>query len=161
MNLLVLNLAMDSSHTALGFTTAWTNALARRCDHVSVITMLKGELAVDSNVTVHSLGKERGWSEPRRLVEFYRLVSRVVRERHIDACFAHMAPLFASLFAPVAKAKGIPVLLWYAHGALPLKVRIAHALADRCVTSTPSAFRLKSEKIFVIGQGIDTAAFPR
>ena len=158
LNLLVLNLAMDVSHTSLGFTTHWTNALARRSEHVSVITMTAGELALEPNVTVHSLGKERGFSEPRRLIEFYRLVYRVLSERPIDACFAHMAPLFAALFAPVAKARRIPILLWYA-GAGSRRMRIAHSLADRAVTSTPASFNVPSDKLFVIGQGIDAKVF--
>jgi glycosyltransferase involved in cell wall biosynthesis len=158
LNLLVLNLAMDASHTSLGFTTHWTNALARRSEHVSVITMTAGELALEPNVTVHSLGKERGFSEPRRLAEFYRSVYRILRERRIDACFAHMAPLFAALFAPVAKARRIPILLWYA-GAGSRTMRIAHALADRAVTSTPASFNVPSAKLFVIGQGIDVDVF--
>lgn len=155
----MFNLAMDVDHTTLGFTTAWVNALARRCAHVSVITMFAGELAVEDNVAVHSLGKERGWSESHRLWVFYRHVAKVLRERQIDACFAHMAPLFATLFAPIAKPTRVPVLLWYAHGSMPKTVRLAHALSDRCVTSTPSAFRLPSAKLFVIGQGIDTEVF--
>ena len=159
MNLLVFNLAMDVNHTALGFTTHWTNALARRCEHVSVITMTAGELALEPNVTVHSLGKERGFSEPRRLAEFYRLVYRVLRERRIDVCFAHMAPLFASLFAPVAKARRIPILLWYAHGSRSRTMRVAHFLADRVVTSTSASFNIPSDKLFIIGQGIDVNVF--
>jgi glycosyltransferase involved in cell wall biosynthesis len=159
LNLLIFNLAMDASHTALGFTTHWTNALARRCHHVSVITMTVGELALEPNVTVHSLGKERGFSEPRRLVEFYRLVYRVLRERRIDVCFAHMAPLFAALFAPVAKARRIPILLWYAHGSQSRRLRVAHSLVDRVATSTPSSFSIPSDKLFVIGQGVDVGIF--
>ena len=85
MNLLVFNLAMDADDPALGHTTAWINALARRCEHVSVITMRAGRLAVEPNVDVHTLGKELGLSEPRRLVRFYGLVRSVLRERRIDA----------------------------------------------------------------------------
>src|SRR3954451_5539339 len=136
---------MDAAHSTLGHTTLWVNELARRCDHVSVITMFAGELAVDDNVTVHSLGKELGRSEPRRLVEFYRLVGRVLDERSIDACFAHMAPLFTVLFAPVARRRHIPVLLWFAHSSVTPTLRAAHAVADRCVTATSASFRLSSD----------------
>jgi glycosyltransferase involved in cell wall biosynthesis len=158
LNLLVFNLAMDVSHTSLGFTTHWTNALARRSEHVSVITMTAGELALEPNVAVHSLGKEHGFSEPRRLAEFYRLVYKILRERRIDVCFAHMAPLFAALFAPVAKARRIPILFWYA-GAGSRTMRIAHALADRAVTPTPASFNVPSDKLFVIGHGVDVHVF--
>ena len=159
MNVLVFNLGMDAAHSELGHATAWVNELARRSDHVSVITMFAGQLAVDDNVTVHSLGKELGRSEPERLVEFYRLVRRVVREQRIDACFAHMAPLFTVLFAPVARRHGIPVLLWYAHPTVTPTLRVAHALADRCVTASRESFPLPSDKLYVVGHGIDTQRF--
>ena len=159
MNLLVFNLGIDADHSLLGHTTAWTNELARRCDHVSVITMFAGRLDVEENVTVHSLGKELGRSEPARLVEFYRVAWRVLQERRIDACFAHMAPLFALLFAPLARARRIPVLLWYAHTSVTRTLRAAHAVADRCVTATPVSFPLRSDKLFVVGHGIDTEQF--
>jgi glycosyltransferase involved in cell wall biosynthesis len=159
VNLLLFNLAMDADHATLGHTTAWTNALARRVDHVSVITMLAGRVAVEPNVTVRSLGKELGRSEPSRLLTYYRLVHRVLRERPIDACFAHMAPLFAALFAPVAKPSRIPTLLWFAHTSVTPALRLAHSLVDRCVTPTPVSFPLPSPKLAVVGHGIDTSIF--
>jgi glycosyltransferase involved in cell wall biosynthesis len=159
VNLLVFNLGMDAAHPALGHTTAWTNELARHCESVSVITMFAGRLAVADNVTVHSLGKELGRSEPRRLAEFYRLVHRVLDERPIEACFAHMAPLFSVLFAPVGRRHRVPVLLWYAHTSVTPTLRVAHALAQRCVTATAASFPLPSTKLFVVGHGIDTERF--
>jgi glycosyltransferase involved in cell wall biosynthesis len=160
LELLVFNLRTDVADTALGFTTGWVNALARRVDHVSVITMLAGELAVEPNVTVRSLGKERGLSEPRRVAEFYRQLRRVMRERpRIDVCFSHMNPKFSLLFAPVARARGIPQLLWYAHGSVPPSLRAAERVVDRCVTATPASFTLPSRKLAVIGHGIDTSLF--
>jgi glycosyltransferase involved in cell wall biosynthesis len=159
LNVLLFNLAMDARHPALGHVPTWTNELARRCEHVSVITMTAGRFQVDRNVEVYSLGKELGRSEPRRLVEFYRLVRRVLHERPIDVCFAHMAPLFSALFAPVARRRGIPVLLWYSHAQVTLRLRIAHLLADRCVTPTPAGFRLRSDKLFLVGHGVHTGAF--
>jgi glycosyltransferase involved in cell wall biosynthesis len=159
VNLLVFNLGMDADHSVLGHTTDWTNELARRCDHVSVITMFGGRLAVDDNVTVYSLGKELGRSEPRRLMEFYRHVRHVLDERPVDACFAHMAPLFTVLFAPVARKRRIPVLLWYAHPSVTRTLRVAVAVADRCVTATPASFPLASDKLYVLGHGIDIDRF--
>jgi glycosyltransferase involved in cell wall biosynthesis len=159
VNLLVFNLMMDATHPGLGHTTRWTNELARRAEHVSVITMSVGELALERNVTVHSLGKERGWSEPRRLAAFYRLTHQVLSEHRIDACFAHMTPLFAVLFAPVARRHGIPILLWYAHSSVTRRLRLAHAVADRCVTASPASFPFPSDKVFAVGHGIDTDAF--
>jgi glycosyltransferase involved in cell wall biosynthesis len=159
MNLLLFNLRLDASHTALGFTTVWTRALARRFKHVTVVTMEAGEIDVEPNVTVHSLGREHGRSEPRRLFAFYRIVGRALRERPVHAAFVHQAPLFAVMFAPIAKPRGIPVLLWYAHGAVSRTLRAAHLVADRCVSASASSFRIPSEKLEILGHGIDTDAF--
>lgn len=159
LHVLLLNLAMDLDDPVLGFTGSWVNALAERVANVTVVTMTAGHMDVRANVTVHSLGKERGHSEPRRLLEFYRAIGRAARARPVDACFAHMSPLFASLFTPVGRILGIPTLLWYAHGAVSMKLRLAHFLVDRCVTSTPFGFRLPSSKLYVIGQGIDGSRF--
>jgi glycosyltransferase involved in cell wall biosynthesis len=159
LNLLVLNLAVDADHSTLGHTTAWINELARHCETVSVITMYAGRIAVAENVAVYSLGKELGRSEPRRLLEFYRVVHRVLSRHRVDACFAHMAPLFALLLAPVAKARRLPVLLWYAHPTVRPLLRLATAAVDRCVTATAESFRVPSRKVFAIGHGIDTERF--
>jgi glycosyltransferase involved in cell wall biosynthesis len=159
MNVLLFNLRTDTSDTALGFTTGWINELARHCDRITVVTMYAGEVRVASNVEVLSLGKEQGFSEPRRLLRFYRLMLDIVRKQKIDVAFAHMAPLFAALFAPIAKAKGIPLLLWYAHRSVPLTLRVAHRLVDECVSPTPESFRLKSSKVSFVGHGVDTAIF--
>ena len=51
------------------------------------------------------------------------------------------------------------MVLWYAHTSVTPTLRLAHALADRCLTSTPAGFRIPSEKLFVVGQGIDLDQF--
>jgi glycosyltransferase involved in cell wall biosynthesis len=159
MRVLLFNLRMDADDTALGFTTAWTNAIARRVESVEAITMHAGRLALEPNVEVHSVGRERGASRPARVLRFYRDATDAALRRRPDVCFAHMTPLFASMFWPIARLRGIPVLLWYAHGSVPRDVRLAHRLVDRCVTSTPSGLRIVSPKVHVLHQGIDTAVF--
>src|SRR5713101_9840351 len=115
MRLLMFNLAMDTDDPILGFATRWIAALARRVESIQVITMRAGRVEVPENVRVCSVGKERGYSEPRRAVEFYRHLIRVVRTDRIDVCFSHMIPIFTVLAAPIAKARGIPIVTWYAH----------------------------------------------
>jgi glycosyltransferase involved in cell wall biosynthesis len=159
LNLLLLNLQMDAADENLGFTTAWARGLARRFNHVTVITMALGEVELAPNLTVYSVGKERGFSEPRRLLEFYRLVRRALRERPVDVCLAHQQPKFAILFAPVAKSRRIPILLSFGHGDVSRSLRVAHLLADRCISSSAAGFRIPSDKLFIVGQGIDTNVF--
>jgi glycosyltransferase involved in cell wall biosynthesis len=159
LRLLLFNLKTDADDDVLGFTTDWINALARRCERISVITMAAGRLAVAGNVEVHSVGKERGWSEPRRAAEFYRLLAAALRGGRIDACFAHMMPLFAVMAWPLLAPRRIRTVLWYAHGHVPPMLRIATRLVDRVVSSSASGFRLQTPKLRIVGQGIDTERF--
>ena len=159
MNLLLFNLRVDRDHTALGFTTDWINELAKHFDHITVITMYRGVVAVADNVEVMSAGLELGWSKPRRLLNFYRLLLAALKARHFDCCFSHMMPLFTLLAGPVLKARGIPAALWYAHNHRPPILRAALAFADRALASTRTAFPIATSKLRVIGQGIDTARF--
>lgn len=157
--LLLFNLMTDADDPILGFTTVWINALATRCEAVDVITMQAGKLEVSSNVQVYSVGKEKGYSEPRRALEFYRILFRLLRQNRYDACFVHMIQLFAVMGAPLLKAYRVPVTLWYAHKAVSRMLKLAEKLVDHVVTSSPEGFRLPSSKRVIVGQGIDTNLF--
>src|SRR5215470_18126068 len=97
MRLLLFNLATDAEDPILGFTTRWIAAMARRVEFIHVITMRAGTIEVPENVRVYSVGKEKGYSEARRAMEFYRYLFRVLRGDRIDVCFSHMIPIFTIL----------------------------------------------------------------
>ncbi|GBC84984.1 D-inositol 3-phosphate glycosyltransferase [bacterium HR11] len=159
MRLLLFNLATDADDPILGFTTRWIQALAKRVEFIHVITMRAGRIDVPENVRVYSVGKEKGYSEPRRAVEFYRHLFRILREDRIDACFSHMIPIFSVLAAPVLKARRIPIVTWYAHPSLTWTLKLAHRLSDRMVASVETAYPYRKDKLVVVGQGIDTDLF--
>ncbi|MER3501592.1 MAG: hypothetical protein C4295_09015 [Candidatus Fervidibacterota bacterium] len=159
MRLLWFNLATDADDPILGFTTRWIEAMARRAEFIHVITMRAGRYELPENVRVYSVGKEKGYSEPRRAVEFYRHLFRVLREDRIDACFSHMIPIFTVMAAPILKAKGIPIVTWYAHPSLTWTLKLAHHLSDRMVTSLETTYPYRKDKLVVIGQAIDTDLF--
>ncbi len=157
--LLVFNLATDIDHPVLGFTTYWVRELARRVGRVEVLTMQKGRLALPSNVRVHSVGLERGYSKPRRVVEFYKHLGGILREGPVAGCFSHMITVFSVLAAPVLRVRGVPLVSWYAHPSRTPTLRMAQWVSDRMVTSLPGSYPYRSSKVEVIGQGIDTALF--
>ena len=159
MNLLLFNLKTDADDSVLGFTTEWINAIASNCESVTVITMMSGSIKVAQNVQVYSIGKEKGHSELRRLFTFYKILISVLRTKDIQACFAHMMPLFSVLGWPLLKWKKIPIVLWYAHGSVSWLLRLATLLVDRVVASNPSGFRIKTPKFRSIGQGINVDRF--
>lgn len=159
MRLLLFNLATDADDPILGFTSGWIRALAERVETVTVITMRAGRVDLPANVRVHSVGKEKGYGEPRRALEFYRLLWRAVREDRVDACFSHMNQIFSAMAAPVLRPLGIPVVTWYAHPSLPPSVRAAHWVSSRMVSSLPGAYPYRTDKLTVVGQGIDASIF--
>ena len=159
LRLLWFNLMTDADAPVQGFATDWINALAPRCAAIDVLTMRAGRIAVADNVRVFSVGKEKGYGEARRFVEFYRILSKLLRENRYDACFAHIQALFSIMSAPLLKPRRIPITLWYAHKAVTPRLRLAETLVDHVVTASPESFRIPSPKVQVIGHGIDTAQF--
>jgi len=159
MRLLLFNMAMDLDDPLLEFVVYWVRALAERVDSVHVVTMRAGRIEVPQNVRVYSVGKEKGYSEPRRVVEFYKILGRILREDRIDVCFSHMIPIFTVLAAPALKTKRIPIVTWYAHPSLTWTLKLAHHLSDRMVASVAAAYPYKHDKLTAIGQGIDTNVF--
>jgi glycosyltransferase involved in cell wall biosynthesis len=157
MSLLLFNLATDADDPILGFTTTWINRLAEHYEYIDVITMRAGRLAVAPNVRVYSVGKERGYSEARRVFEFYRLLLRLRRQRSYTACFAHMMPLFAVMGAPLLA--GVPITLWYTHRQTHSTLQRAVRVSYRVVTAAPDSFPIPTHKLRVIGHGIDTDFF--
>lgn len=159
LRLLLFNLVTDADDPVLGFTTVWINALAPYCETIDVITMRAGRLALADNVRVFSVGKEKGYSEPRRAIEFYRILVTLLLTRRYDTCFAHMQQIFALMAAPLLGLWRVPITLWYAHKATPRSLVWAEKLVQHIVTSSPEGFRLTSRKLRVVGQGIDTNRF--
>ena len=157
MNLLVFNLAVDADDPLLSFSSQWINRLAACYERIDVVTMRAGRLITAENVHVHSVGKEKGYSEFQRALEFYRILSTLRRERAYAACFAHMMPLFAVMGAPLLI--GVPITLWYAHRQAHRVLRLATGVSRRVVSATAESFPLKTEKLRIIGHGIDTAFF--
>ena len=157
MNLLVFNLATDADDPLLSFASQWLNRLAAFYERIDVITMRAGRRITPENVYVHSVGKEKGYGELRRALEFYRLLSGLRRERPYAACFAHMMPLFAVMGAPLLI--DVPITLWYAHRQAHLILRVATAVSRRTVSAVEASFPLKTPKLRVIGHGIDTDFF--
>jgi glycosyltransferase involved in cell wall biosynthesis len=159
VRLLLFNLATDADDPILGFATRWIWALAKQAEFIHVITMRAGRVDVPKNVTVHSVGKEKGYSEPRRVIEFYRLLLHVTRSNSIDACFSHMMPRFTVLAAPILKAERIPIVTWYAHPSLTWTLKLAHHFSGRVVSSIASSYPYRQDKLVLIGHGIDGDIF--
>ncbi|MGB1285863.1 MAG: glycosyltransferase family 4 protein [Aggregatilineales bacterium] len=153
--LLLFNLRTDADDHILGFTTRWINALAPHYDAIDVITMHAGHIDVADNVRVFSAGRERGLSKPRRFLEFYRILLRLLIQHHYTACFAHMTPLFAGMAGIPLTLRGVPTTLWYTHRQRTKQLELGTRLSRRVVSAVESSYPIQTPKLRPIGHGID------
>jgi len=159
MRLLWFNLATDLDDPILAFTSSWIRAIAKNVDSIHVITMRLGRAELPENVRIYSVGKEKQFSEPRRAWEFYRLIVRILHQEPIDVCFSHMIPIFTVLGYLPLKLHGVPIITWYAHRQRSFTLRLAHHLSDWMVSTNASSYPYESNKLQILGQGIDTELF--
>lgn len=157
MRLLIITQKVDLNDGVLGFMHGWIEEFARQFEKVIVICLEKGEHQLPKNVCVFSLGKEHGHSRLRYLWHFYRYIWQ--ERKRYDAVFVHMIQMYVLLGGVFWRMFGKTVSLWYAHGHVPFTLRLSQPLTHIIFTSTESGYRLKSHKVHVIGQGIDTRRF--
>lgn len=159
MRVLMLTRRADIDDPEVGFVHGWIEQLADhpRVDHLDVICLEVGRIDLPPHVSVTSMGKELGYGRLRQVLTFQRLIAPVIRPA--DVVFGHMIPRYTLLAAPWAKGYGKPMVQWYAHREVHTELRLAHTLVDRVVTASPESFRLPSDKVTVIGHGIDMTAF--
>lgn len=155
LSILVLTPAIDRTHSVLGFIPNWMEALAKRVRLLIIITPLYSpQTNLSNNVKVVGLNPRRRLY--RRIYYHWQLIKAVPK---VDVIFCHMIPGFVISLWPIAVIYRKPIVLWYAHGEVSLTLKIAHLLANRVVTSSPDGFRIKSNKVNIIGQGIDANLF--
>lgn len=149
---------LDPDDDRAGFVMRWIEALAARLDHLDVICQETANPPLPDNVRAHSLGKEVGkgrMEQAWRLNQFFR---HVVPQA--DGVFCHMIPRYAIFAAPWTTLYHKPLLMWYTHRQISRELRLAYAMATHILTASPSSFPLVSEKVHVVGHGIETALFP-
>ena len=157
MKLLIVTQVLDKHHPILGFFHRWVEEFSKHCEKVTVICLQKGEYTLPANVSVYSLGKEIGKSKIGYLTTFYKLIWRLRHE--YDSVFVHMNQIYVILGAPLWRAQGKKVGLWYAHGSVPQSLKFAVTLSDKVFTSTEEGLRIDTPERVLVGQGIDTDNF--
>lgn len=158
MNLLLLTQRVDERDANLAFHVRWIAELARHATRVTVIAQAVGEYSsLPANVSVHSLGKERGVTKAVQGWTLFRFLARFVRTH--DAALVLMIPAYVLAAVPFAWISRRPLFLWYAHGSVSRRLRLAARACAKVFTSSVNGMRLDTPKRHVLGQAIDTELF--
>lgn len=160
--LLIVNFAMDLRSPVLAWQAKVAAGLADRFPKVLVLTHLIGEVPSHARLDTRRFPRWIMHKLVRPLGGGYlmsRWIAREIDRVQARACFIHMHMQWAIHLKGLLRRKRIPMLLWYAHGTVTPELERAHEAVNRVVTSTPEGFRIPSEKVYCIGQAIDTHLF--
>jgi len=131
--------------------------IGEKCEHLDVICLEKGQLDLPKNIQVYSLGKELGASKIRMMYNFIKIAPRLARNS--NGIFCHMNPIYTLAIAPFAKLYHKKILTWYVHKHVDLKLKLLEKVTDKIFTASKESFRLPSNKVEVVGHGIDIDLF--
>lgn len=158
MKLLICTQAVDREDPVLGFFHRWIQEFALHAEQVTVICLREGVHNLPANVTVHSLGKERG-SRPS-VVYALRFLRHVyaLRQRY-EVVFVHMNPEYVLLGGVLWRLFKKQVTLWYVHRSATWRLRIAMWFVHHVLTASRESFPLATSKLSVLGHGIPIESF--
>jgi glycosyltransferase involved in cell wall biosynthesis len=147
---------VDPEHSVLAATVPKIRALAQRFDEVVVLAAGAAPGALPENCRVVTYGAAG------RLERGRAYASALNRElvRKPAAVLVHMTPLLAVLAAPLARPRGVPILLWFTHWKRSRTLVMAERVSSAVLTVDRRSFPLQSEKVIAIGHGIDLERFP-
>jgi glycosyltransferase involved in cell wall biosynthesis len=157
MRLLICTQAIDKDDANLGFFHRWVEEFALHCEFIYIICLREGKHSLPDNVRIYSLGKEEGTSRLIRLRRFYKYI-RAFKDDY-DGVFVHMNPEYVVMGGFLWHRWGKKIALWYTHKNVDTKLRVAMRFVDRVFTASKESFRLASNKVVVMGHGIDTGVF--
>lgn len=156
-NILIITQKVDAEDDLLGFFVDWLGELSKHFERVFVITLAKGSYDLSENVFVYSLGKEGGNSKFARMINFYRLLFKLIPKS--SGVFAHMSPVFVTASWPIAFVFRKKIILWYLHRSVTMRLKIAEKLCYKIVTAAKESLNIKSPKIVELGHGINIDKF--
>lgn len=155
--LLICTQAVDTKDQALGFFHEWIGALAREFTSLHVICLKEGAHTLPGNVTIHSLGKEKGVSRLGYVVRFYRYL--IVYWGEYDTVFVHMNQEYVLLAGLLWGIGGKRVVLWRNHKKGSVFTRVASLLAHTVCYTSSESYVAKYPNALQMPIGIDTKLF--
>lgn len=157
MKLLVITQTIDVHNTTLGFFTGWVEEFSKRFDSVEVICLSRGQYVLPSNVTVYSLGKEKGNSRLQYIKNFFTYIWRL--RGSYDAVFVHMNQEYVVLGGLFWKLLGKKIFFWRNHPYGNIWTRIAILFSHQVFCTADKSFTAHYKKTKLMPAGVDTRIF--
>jgi glycosyltransferase involved in cell wall biosynthesis len=154
MKVVFVTQVLDPNHESLAQTLDLVTALAGVTDELVVLCREDRWGQAPDGVVVRTYGAR---SKLGRALRYQRELAASLGGT--DAILAHMVPTFLVLAAPLAKARRVPLLLWYTHWHAGTMLRAATALCTVALSVDPASYPIASRKVRGIGHAIDVSAF--
>ena len=152
MKLVLVTQTLDPAHPTLAQTADLVRALAARVDELVVVTREFPAPPASVSVRLFEAGSKIG-----RGIAFERAI--VPALGGADAVVVHMVPQFALLAAPAAKARRVPLLLWYTHWHASRALHAATRVVDAALSVDAASYPIHTGKLHALGHAIDVEEF--
>jgi len=159
MNILIITQSIDKRNPTLGFFHTWVIEFSKRFDRVTVICLEKGEFDLPGNVTVLSLGKEKGVSKIKYVFNFYKYIWQ--QRMKYDSVFVHMNQEYIILGFLLWKLLNKKIGLWRNHPKGTMFTRLAVFLSSMVFCTSEFSFTKRFKETQIMPVGIDTNFFLR
>ncbi len=157
MKLLIFTQKVDKNDTVLGFFHKWLEELSKNYESLIVVCLEKGESSLPKNVTIYSLGKEKGYSKLRYIFNFYKYLK--VISGSYDRVFVHMNEEYVILGGLYWRVRKIPIYFWRNHPYGSLVTVLSVALSSKVFCTSSQSFTAKFSKTKIMPVGVDTNTF--
>jgi len=157
MKLLILTQKVDKNDDVLGFFHGWIKMFAQNVEKITVICLEKGEYDLPENVKVLSLGKEKGASKLRYIINFYKYIWRY--KAQYSHVFVHMNQEYVLLAGLWWRFMGKTIFLWRNHAKGAILTRVAVILSHKVFYTSSQSYTARFRKALIMPVGIDTDFF--
>lgn len=157
MKLLIFAQKVDSEDPVLGFFHRWVEEFSQHVEKVTVICLYEGTHNLPQNVSVFSLGKEKGNSRIQYVLNFFKYVWQ--KRSEYDSVFVHMNQEYILLGGLFWKLFGKKVYMWRNHHAGTFLTDIAAFFCTKVFCTSQFSYTAKYKKTKFMPVGVDTNLF--
>jgi len=86
---------------------------------------------------------------------------KTVKSEKFTVLFSHMTSVQSAFISPITRIIRLRHYLWFAHTSNGIFLKVSRLLSNGIITSTPGSCPLKGNKVYSIGQSINSKKFKK